>query len=60
MDALLHRKYSPGRPFLSPDQEVREMIEHRTPVEEGDGCESSWNTRILKPVLEEKFELTIC
>ena len=31
------------------------MLEHSTPAEEGSGCESSWDTRILKHVLETKF-----
>ncbi|WP_244886864.1 hypothetical protein [Domibacillus aminovorans] len=54
--ALLHRGSSPGKPpLLSPDQEaeVKRMIEHSTPAEEGHGCESSWDTRILKHVLDE-------
>jgi transposase len=62
MEALLHRKYSPGKPpFLSPEteQEVRRMLEHSTPTEEGYGCESCWDTRILKHVLEEKFGITM-
>src|SRR6476646_3964912 len=48
MEALLHRKYSPGKPsFLSPEmeQEVRRMIEHSTPAEERYGCDSRWDTR---------------
>jgi len=60
MEALLHRNYSPGKPpFLSPEmeQEVRMILEHSTPAEEGYGCESSWNTRILKHMLEEKFNI---
>lgn len=62
MDALLHRGSSPGKPpLLSPEQEaeVRQMIEHSTPAEEGFGCESSWDTRILKHVLEEKYAITM-
>jgi len=62
MEALIHRDYSPGKPsFLSPEeeQEVRQMIEHSTPAEEGYGCESCWDTRILKHVLEEKFSITM-
>ena len=62
MNALLHREYSSGKPpFLSPEeeQEVRRMIEHSTPAEEGYGCESCWDTRILKHVLEEKFGITM-
>ena len=35
------------------------MIEHSTPIEEGYGCESCWDTRILKHVLEEKFSITM-
>ncbi|MCP3765005.1 helix-turn-helix domain-containing protein [Domibacillus sp. A3M-37] len=62
MDALLHRGSSPGKPpLLSPEQEaeVRQMIEHSTPAEEGFGCKSSWDTRILKHVLEEKYAITM-
>jgi transposase len=62
MEALLHRGYSSGKPaFLSleEEKEVRRMIEHSTPVEEGYGCESCWDTRILKHVLEEKFSITM-
>ena len=35
------------------------MLEHSTPAEEGYGCESCWDTRILKHMLEEKFEITM-
>ncbi|SFD39189.1 Winged helix-turn helix [Bacillus sp. 491mf] len=31
------------------------MIENSTPAEEGYGCESGWDTRILKHVIENKF-----
>ncbi|WP_263432912.1 hypothetical protein [Metabacillus rhizolycopersici] len=40
MEALIHRDYSPGKsPFLSSEteQEVRRILEHSTPAEEGDG-----------------------
>lgn len=62
IESLLHRDYSPGKPsFLSSEEEkeVRRMIEHSTPAEEGYGCESCWDTRILKHVLEEKFSITM-
>jgi transposase len=62
MEALIHRDYSPGKPsFLSleEEQEVRRMIENSTPAEEGYGCESCWDTRILKHILEEKFSITM-
>ena len=35
------------------------MIVSSTPAEEGYGCESCWDTRILKHVLEEKFSITM-
>lgn len=62
MDSLLHRKYSPGKPpLVSAEQEaeLRQMIEHSTPAEEGYGCETSWDTRVLKHILEEKFSITM-
>lgn len=39
MEALLHREYSGKPSFLSPEeeQELRRMIEHSTPAEEGYG-----------------------
>lgn len=60
MEALLYREYSPGKPpFLSSEaeQELRRMLAHSTPAEEGYGCESSWDTRILKHVIEDKFSI---
>jgi transposase len=62
MNALLHRDYSPGKPpFLSSEeeQELRRMLEHSTPAEEGYGFESRWDTRILKHVIEDKFAITM-
>ena len=62
MDGLLHRKHPPGRrTYLSPEeeQEVRRMLEFSTPAEEGYGCESCWDTRILKEVLEARFSVTM-
>ena len=58
IDELLHRDYSLGKPpFLSSEeeQELRRMIENSTPAEERYGCESGWDTRILKHVIENKF-----
>ena len=58
MEGLLHRQYAPGRRAylsLAEEQEVRRMIESSTPAEEGYGCESCWDTRILKEVLEDRF-----
>jgi transposase len=62
MDSLIHRDYSPDKsPFLSPDEEQEgskeDMLEHSAPTEEGYGCESCWDTKILKHMLEEKFEI---
>lgn len=60
MEALLHRGSSPGKPpLLSPGQEaeVKRMIKHSTPAEEGYGCETCWDTRILKEVLEVTFSI---
>ncbi len=31
------------------------MIKNSTPAEEGDGCQSCWNNKNLKHVLEDKF-----
>lgn len=46
MDSLLHREYAPGKtPFLSP--------------EEGYGCETCRDTRILQEVLKKKFAVTM-
>ena len=62
MEAFIHRDYSPGKPpFLSPEeeQEVRRMLEYSTSAEEGYGCESRWDTRILKHMLEDKFKITM-
>ena len=62
MEALLHRKYAPGRrPYLLPaeEQEVRRMLESSTPAEEGYGCQTCWDTRILKEVLEDRFSVTM-
>jgi len=62
MDALLERHYAPGRkPYLSPDEEreLRKMLEEGTPADEGYGIETSWNTRIIQHVLEEKFSVTM-
>ena len=55
-----HRKYAPGRrAYLSSkeEQEVARMIEFSTPAEEGYGCESCWDTRILKEILEDRFSV---
>ncbi|MFJ5623131.1 winged helix-turn-helix domain-containing protein [Peribacillus loiseleuriae] len=60
MEGLLHRKYAPGRrAYLSPEaeQEIRRILEFSTPAEEGYGCESCWDTRILKEVLEDRFSV---
>ncbi|MBO9128588.1 winged helix-turn-helix domain-containing protein [Bacillus sp. 165] len=62
MDALLYRGSSPGKPpFLSSEQEqeLRRLLVHSTPTEEGIGCESRWDTRILKHVIQEKFTITM-
>jgi transposase len=62
MGSLIHRDYSPGKPpLLSSEQEkeIRRMIEHSTPAEERYGCESCWDTRILKHVIEDKFAITM-
>lgn len=62
VEGLLHREYAPGRrAYLSPkeEQEVRQMIEFSTPTEEGYDCESCWDTRILKEVLEDLFSVTM-
>jgi transposase len=62
MDALLERHYAPGRkPYLSPDEEreLRKMLEESTPADEGYGIETSWNTRIIQHVLEEKYSVTM-
>ena len=62
LEGLLHRKYAPRRrAYLSPEeeQEVRQMIEFSTPAEEGYGCESCSDTRILKEVLEDRFSVTM-
>ena len=62
MEALLHRKYAPGRrPYLLPaeEHEVRRMLESSTPAEEGYGCQTCWDTRILKEVLEDRFSVTM-
>ena len=62
METLLHREYAPGNsPFLSFEQEteVKQMLEHSTPSDEGFGCESCWDTRILKHVLAEKYSITM-
>ena len=63
MEALLYRKYAPGRrPDLLPEevQEVRRMLESSTLAEEGYGCQTCWDTRILKEVLEDRFFLSRC
>ena len=60
MEGLLDYRKPPGRrPYLLPaeEQEVRRMIEHSTPAEEGYGCQSCWDTRILKDVLEDRFSV---
>ena len=60
MEGLLDSRKPPGRrPYLLPaeEQEVRCMIEHSTPAEEGYGCQSCWDTRILKEVLEDRFSI---
>ena len=62
MEVVLHRKYAPGRrPYLLPEevQEVCRMLESRTPAEEGYGCQTCWDTRILKEVLEDRFSITM-
>ena len=62
MEALLHRKYAPGRrPYLLPEeaQEVHRMLESSTPAEEGYGCQTCWDTRILKEVIEDRFSVTM-
>ena len=62
MKGLLHRQYAPGRrAYLSPEEEreVHQMIEFSTPAEEGYGCNSCWDTRILKEVLEDRFSITM-
>jgi hypothetical protein len=38
-------------------KEVRRILEHSSPTEEGYGCEFCWDTKILKHMLEEKFEI---
>lgn len=60
MEGLLHRKYAPGRrPYLLPEevQEVRRMLESSTPAEEGYGCQTCWDTRILRDVIEDRFSV---
>lgn len=62
MDALLHRDYAPGlSPYLQKEeeQEVCRMLTSSTPAEEGYGCETSWDTRILQEVLEDKFSVSM-
>ena len=62
MDALLERRYAPGRkPYLSPEEEreLKKMLEESTPADEGYGIETGWNTRIIQHVLEEKFSVTM-
>jgi transposase len=62
MEGLLHREYAPGRrAYLAPEeeQEIRRMLECSTPAEEGYGCESCWDTRILKEVFEDRFSVTM-
>ncbi|MEH7463646.1 winged helix-turn-helix domain-containing protein [Bacillus thuringiensis] len=60
MDELLNRGYAPGRiPYLTAEEEgeVRRMMTFSTPAEEGYGCETSWDTRILKEVIEDRFSI---
>jgi len=62
MDELLSRGYAPGRiPYLTAEEEaeVRRIVTSSTPAEEGYGCETSWDTRILKEVIEDKFSVTM-
>lgn len=62
MEGLLHRKYARGRcAYLSPEEEqdVRRMLECSTLAEEGYGCESCWDTCILKEVFEDHFSVTM-
>lgn len=62
MDELLHRNYSPGKPpYLSAEEEqkLKDMVACSTPAEEGYGCESRWDTRILKQVIEDKFSIVM-
>ena len=59
---FLHCKYAPGRrPYLLPEevQEVRRILESSTPAEEGYGCQTCWDTRIFKEVLEDRFSVTM-
>ncbi|MGJ3223614.1 hypothetical protein [Geobacillus thermoleovorans] len=35
------------------------MLEESTPADEGYGIKTSWNTRIIQHVLEEKFAVTM-
>lgn len=41
------------------EQEVRRMLESSTPAEEGFDCQTCWDTRILKNVLEDRFSVTM-
>lgn len=62
LEALISRGYAPGRiPYLTDkeEQEVCWMMVSSTPNKEGDGCETSWDTRILQEVIEEKFSVSM-
>jgi transposase len=62
MEELLKREYPPGRkPYLSNEEEneLKEMIMNSTPADEGYGMETSWNSRIIQQVLEDRFSVTM-
>jgi transposase len=60
---LLHRDFPPGnKPYLSEEEqaELKRILLESTPKKEGIEPASSWDTRLLKIFLEERFSVTMC
>lgn len=57
LDAILERKFPPGKePYLSEHQreELKQLIVESTPADQGISMYTSWNTRIIQILLQEK------
>jgi transposase len=60
MDALLERKYGPGREcFLTEDQqnELKQVMLTSSPSDHGLGCAVSWTTPVIREYLKNTYDI---
>jgi transposase len=60
IDALLERKYGPGRPcFLTTEQqnELKHVILTSSPSDHGLGCATSWTTPIIREYVRNTYDV---